>query len=216
MAFELIDISRRLNSEIAVWPGSRSFERRVLQSFEQGGTFRESEVALNIHTGTHMDAPAHFVRDGVSMDGIDLRRMLGRVSVVDVGERQVINREFLATLDLGSVPRVLFKTRNSRQEPKNFDKDFVAFTPAAAAYLKEKGLRLVGIDGPSVQSFHDKDNATHEILLGAGIVVLEGLMLGHVVAGIYTLLALPLKIEGAEGAPLRAVLLKGFPNESFD
>ena len=216
MAFSLIDISRTLYSSMAVWPGAAPFRRKILYCFDNGDGHEESSFSMNIHTGTHLDRPSHFVRKGASMDTFDLRSGVGRCRVVACGDRGVIDLSFVESLDVKCNERILFQTRNSLSLTESFDEHFVALSSEAAEFLAERRIRLVGVDGPSVQLFHDTSAHTHEVLLGADVVVIENLILKDVPVGEYGLLALPLKIAGAEGAPLRAVLVQGDFSEGLD
>lgn len=205
---KIYDISRSLTSQLPVWPGSRAFDRRVLKTIEKEGCC-ESEIALNIHTGTHMDAPSHFVDGGVTAEALNLNLSVGPCEVISFTQKKPIDAEDLKKkMDSSNCRRWLLKTANSIQNHEQFDENFVAITSRAAQYLVDKKILFIGIDGPSIQLFHDKNNDTHEILLSQGIAVAEGLDLKEVVDGPYDLVALPLKIEGAEGAPARIILME--------
>jgi len=164
---------------------------------------------MDIHLGTHIDAPAHFIVDGATLDHVPLETMVGPCRVVEFSGGA--GSEIPAQVMAGGNPseRVLFKTFNSQLlSQSKFDPRFVAMSESLAHLLVRDGVRLVGIDYFSVDRFDSSDRVVHHILLGAGVVILEGINLAAVDPGEYQLIALPLNIVGAEGSPVRAVLLK--------
>ena len=168
-----------------------------------------SRMTGGMHTGTHLDAPLHFVEDGRGVEELDLEVLIGPAQVVEVFAREQITDVDMERAGLAAgVKRVLFKTDNTQrgllQDPI-FHRDYVGVAPSAAQWLVTRGVRLIGIDYLSVGAY-DVNVETHRILLGAGVVIVEGLVLNHVPAGKYTLAALPPKVQGAEGSPCRAVL----------
>jgi arylformamidase len=164
-------------------------------------------VVLSSHSGTHLDAPRHFFDAGLAVDAVSLHVLLGAVRVVELPGTAHISPEDVHRLDLDGVTRLLFKTRNSALwELPGFRPDYLAFTPDAAHYLAERPIHLVGIDYLSVDAFEASDFPVHRLLLGAGIVILEGLDLRDVPPGDYDLCALPLLLEDGDGAPARVVL----------
>lgn len=173
-----------------------------------------SRVTFGTHTGTHVDAPRHVVPDGAGADRVPLDRLVGPAHVLDLSALDpVITRADLAARTVRHGHIVLLKTRNSGEDPSVFHEDFVACDASAAAYLVERGAAAVGIDGPSIKKFRVKDE-THQLLLRAGIPIIEGLDLSHVAAGDFFCVCLPLPLDGADGAPARAVLLSEFPAAS--
>lgn len=191
------------------WPGSPAIEFRRQLDLEQGDIANDTTVRFSVHTGTHVDAPLHFLKDGHSVDCMPLDVLMGPVVVADLSDVEVITA---ATLDHLALPpsteRLLIRTRNSQLWQNNvreFQPDFVALTADAAQWIVEHGIRLIGIDYLSIQRFHDGPE-THSILLSAEVVIIEGLNLANVKAGEYELLCLPLKLQGLEGAPARVVL----------
>lgn len=207
---EFIDITLPLDVHLPTWPGSPRFELVQVASLEVDGC-NETRLSMGSHSGTHMDAPKHFVMDGASIDQLPLETLVGTAWVVDVGNVTAVTADVLAKLDLpDTLERLLFKTTNSlwwAVGEHSFQEDFVALTLDGVDWLVRKGVRLVGIDYLSIQRFRDA-NVTHETLLGAGVVVVEGINLAEVEPGVYELFCLPLRIVGAEGAPARAVLKK--------
>lgn len=210
MNFNIIDISKTLDSCISVWPGSTPFSRKILKEFELSDGFVESEIAFNIHTGTHVDAPLHFIEKGNSVDEINLERFFVDVFVLEYSESTSIPKSFFDSFDLENNRNIIIKTKNSLDEHTIFNDKFIALSQDAALFLSQKKINLIGIDGHSIQCFHDPNNLTHEYLLKNDIIILENLNLKNVKPGKYKLIALPLKIKGAEGSPVRAVLLEKF------
>jgi arylformamidase len=171
---------------------------------------RVSRLILGTHTGTHLDAPSHFIPGGQTIDQVDLHALVGSCRIIEaVKEQKQLSRADLQPFDLQPGCRVLLKTRNSfRPARATFSPDFVALESSAADYLCERKVRLVGIDGPSIDSWGTDDFPCHKRLLGAGILILENLVLRHVVPGIYGLIATPLNLSGADGCPVRALLIR--------
>jgi len=203
------DISLPLSSKLPVWPGNQRFELQPIHRLNHGAHCNESAYAGNIHTGTHIDVPWHFLDDGGKTESVSLDQLIGMATVVALPDVDRITREVLETLNIPETTRrLLFKTRNSllwANHVSDFQPNFVALTVDAAQWLAEGRFFLVGIDYLSIQLFGGS-NKTHEALLDANIIILEGLNLHDVEAGDYELLCLPLAISGAEGAPARAVL----------
>ena len=171
-----------------------------------------SRMTGGMHTGTHLDAPLHFVEDGRGVEELDLGVLIGPAQVIELfGRDEITDRDMERAGLAAGVERILFKTDNTRrgllQDP-TFHRDYVGVAPSAAQWLVSHGVRLVGIDYLSVGAYDDNVE-THRILLGAGVVIVEGLVLTDVPAGAYTLAALPPKVQGAEGSPCRAVLWEG-------
>jgi arylformamidase len=192
-----------------VFPGDPKTELRRAASISDGSMCNLTAVSMCVHAGTHADAPVHFIDGAPSIDSIDPALFCGKAQVVTVYKKQgQIEAGDLEPLSIKLGERLLFKTRNSvdgHVVDKDFYMDFCALAPSAADYLAKRGVTLVGIDYASIGA-GDNTAATHKILLGAGIGVLEWLSLGDVPDGGYFLSAAPLKIAGAEGAPLRALL----------
>ncbi len=190
-----------------VWPGDDPVRVEQTMSLERGDPINLTRLAMSAHTGTHIDAPRHFLRGGASMETMPLDVMLGPARVVDVDDPQAVRaRHIPAGLQPGE--RILFRTRNSTayQAQPHFVEPFIYVARDAAQALADARVALVGIDYLSVGGFHTDLVETHEILLGAGIWVVEGLVLAHVEPGAYQLACMPLLIPGADGAPARAML----------
>lgn len=206
-----IDISVPLGRQVPVWPGDPSFEVTRFLRIETGDTVNASQLLMSVHTGTHIDAPLHFLPGGGDVEGIALDRMIGPCVVADlpgVGPVDVPELES-ANIQAGA-QRLLLKTSNSTlwaARPGKFVSEFRGLTGDAARWIIERGVGLLGVDYLSVQGFEDTEPTTHTTLLGAGVVILEGLDLSEVAAGPYELVCLPLRLLEAEGAPARAILL---------
>jgi arylformamidase len=208
---KIFDISLPLSSTLPVWPDTKDFNLEPVQRLSNGDNCNESSYSANIHTGTHIDMPWHFLNDGSKTDSLRLERMIGPALVVWLPGIKKITPEVLKSIDIPKdTERLIFRTDNSNlwgQGEVEFIEDFVALTVDSATWLVEAGIDVVGIDYLSIQLFGDS-NKTHEILLQANILILEGLNLYEVLPGTYELICLPLAICGAEGAPARAVLRK--------
>lgn len=205
---KIIDISLPITADLPVWPGSPGFELVTVTRLEDGNC-NETRLNIGSHVGTHVDAPRHFVEGGDTIDRLSLEVLVGPSYVADCKGLAEITAEVLENLELpAGTERLLLKTDNSDlwlSGQMVFYEDFSALTIDGAEWLVNHGIKLVGIDYLSVQRFHDS-NVTHEVLLAAGVVLLEGLKLGEVSAGFYDLTCLPLHVVGAEGAPARAIL----------
>jgi len=201
----VIDITRPLDSA-SPWPGERGLERALTKTHARDG-WETSELSLCAHLGTHVDAPAHLFPDGKRLGQLSLDPFVGPALVVDCGDARVIGRIPSAN-GIKSGDRVLLKTLNSARREGGFFEDFCYPTEDAVRALVERGISLLGVDGPSVDGF-EKEPVVHRLLFERNIPALEGLDLSVAAPGRYTLVCLPLKIEGAEGAPCRAVLLEG-------
>jgi arylformamidase len=203
----LIDVTIPLSPRMPVFPGDPPFEIEAAERIADGSPYNLSRLRMGTHTGTHVDAPRHFEADGAAVEDLSLEVLIGRVRVVDAVEVPFIDVGFLAAQDLGGTLRVLFKTRASGHLASgDFPREFAHLTPEAAAALVAAGVRLVGIDTPSVEALGRSDFAAHHTLLKAGVVIVESLDLSHVTPGEYDLTCLPLLVAGADGAPARAVL----------
>lgn len=205
------DISVPLRNQMPTWPGSPNFKVIRWQSIENGDPVNNSRLYCDVHVGTHIDAPLHFLPSGITTDQLPLEALIGPAFVVHLPHLEAITARDLKTLDLpDESTRLLFHTDNSelwRSEKDEFYSKFVALTADAARWIVERGLRLVGVDYLSVQRYAD-GSETHRILLENEIIIVEGLNLTGINTGFYTLICLPLRIVGTEGAPARAVLIE--------
>ena len=192
---------------MVVYEGDPGVEVAPRLEIARGDTANVSLLSMGSHTGTHVDAPAHFIDGGATVEALPLDSLIGPALVSEVGCERLIGRRDLEPLPLDDQSRLLLKTRNSALwAAGDFSRDFVALDLEGARYLTERGLRLIGIDYLSIEAFHSPGHPVHRHLLGAGVVILEGLDLGRVAPGVYELVCLPLPVRGIDGAPCRAVL----------
>jgi len=203
-----IDISVPLRNGMVHWPGDPRFEIHRVKDMEGGDSANLSSIAMGAHSGTHVDAPLHFIRGGASVDAMPLDVATGRARVVAILDNARITPEELRETALRREERILFKTANSGRVWKtdSFLEDFVSISTEAAEVLARSGVRLIGVDYLSVGGFGGGGSDVHRVLLEAGIWIVEGLNLRGVEPGEYELVCLPLRLEGAEGAPARAIL----------
>lgn len=208
------DITLPLSEDLPTWPGDPALSMTRFSSIAEGDEANITQLAISVHTGTHIDAPFHFESDGIGMDQIPLDSLIGPcrlLDMTDLAEGQEIDRVHLEQLDLEGITRLLFKTRNSRwwaQKDHTFHKNFVALSAEAAHYLVGLDIKLVGIDYLSIEKFDNPGHPTHHVLLKNNVVILESLNFNAVPPGDYELIALPLPLIGADGAPTRAILRK--------
>lgn len=201
------DITPLVSPRIAVWPGDVGFSREVACSIADGANIDLSAIRTTVHLGAHTDAPSHYVRDGVGIAQRPLELYVGPCQVISVSTARgsrIMPEDFTVAV---SAPRVLFRTL-SFPDPDTFNEDFCSLSPELIEELAEQGVRLVGIDTPSIDPFSSKDLPSHLAVARHDMGILEGVVLSSVADGLYTLVALPLKIEGADASPVRAVLLE--------
>ena len=205
----IYDVTVPIRSGMAIYEGDPGVDIQPWSALAKGDSANVSFLHFGAHTGTHVDAPAHFIEGARKIDALSLELLIGQARVVRVPDDvEEIDPEFLAGCDLQRVERVLFHTRNSNFWNEGFRKDFTHLLPEAAQKLVEIGIKLVGTDYLSIEKFHSGDHRTHLTLLSNDVVIVEGLNLYEVPAGDYELICLPLKIaDGAgDGAPARVVL----------
>ena len=204
---EWIDITQTISTRIATWPGDTLFVYELTATKEVGGAANVGTIKASLHTGTHADAPFHYVSEGKTLDMLDVNMYIGRAKVVSVVGTSEIGREELEGFDLTGVERLLLKTMNTAS-PEKFPEKINILKENIGPFLKEKGIFLIGTDQPSVDSIKSKELIAHHSLYKNDVYILENLLLENVEPGDYDLIALPLKIEGADGSPIRAVLRK--------
>lgn len=203
-----IDVSVPIRAGMFHWPGSPEVAVDRIEDLRHGDVATTSALSFGVHTGTHVDAPNHFVLDGAGADAIGLDRLMGPARVIDVGEIAQIQPSDIDRQGIGAGDRVLFKTRNSGfWKEKDFRADYTSLSPEAARWLVERGVVTIGIDYLSIAAM-DAAVETHQPLLGTGICLIEGLDLSPVDPGLYDLICLPLRLEGLDGAPARVILRK--------
>lgn len=203
------DISITLTSDMVSWDdGPAPVIDRYLR-IEDGELVNNSRVLLDLHAGTHVDAPYHFLANGGRIDAVDLARLCGPCYVAET-EAPVIDATALEMMNLPAVERVLFKTNNSGlYARRSFVREYVALDLSGAEWLVRRGIKAVGIDYLSIERFEGMDGSVHRALLANDVAILEAIDLASVRPGNYFLVALPIKVGGAEAAPVRAVLLEG-------
>jgi len=207
---ELIDVSVALDDELPIWPDSPGFQLEALQRMSDGAEVNVSKLICDVHTGTHIDAPRHFVEEGKTVEEIPLSVLVGPVVVVRVpDEVDTITAHVLDELGIPSTTsRLLLRTRNSdlwSTHPGTFRHDYTALAPSASRWIVDHDIRCVGVDYLSVQHYDDGPE-THQTLLQGDVVIVEGLNLSGVEAGRYELLCMPAKLAESEGAPARVAL----------
>lgn len=205
---KLHDITVPISADLPVYPGDPKIEIQRILSLEAGDVANVSHLSCGSHIGTHVDPPAHFVRDAIALDELPLDVLIGIARVADVGDVAVIDLDVVKSIDLRGVTRILFKTRNSHlwNTPHEFERNFVYLDTPAAEFLVAAGVKLVGIDYLSIEKFNFDAPTTHLALLGNDVIVVEGLDLSKVDPGDYELICLPIKIKEGDGGPARVVL----------
>jgi arylformamidase len=202
-----IDVTVPIQPGMVCWPGDPPVSVERIEDLEKGDETTFSRLTLGLHAGTHVDAPAHYLRDGAAIETMPPGAMIGPARVIAIRDPQVITPEELAEYDIGGGDRILFRTRNSlRPRERGFSGDFVYLSNLAARYLANRKVALAGIDALSVGGYRKNETAVHRTLLEAGVWIVENLDLSRIAAGEYQLLCLPLKIPGAEAAPARVLL----------
>ncbi len=203
----IVDISVRLYKGMPEWPESIGLNHEWVNRLDRGDNSNDSTLKCDVHLGTHVEAPLHYIEGGTSVDALSLDMLCGPVFIADLTDADSIGKSELSSLSLPSgTKRIIFKTGNSAFWSKgDFNPDFTALTEDGAEWLVKKEICLAGIDYLSIQRYHGAPNV-HRILLEAGIIILEGLDLTDALPGQHELVCLPLKLSGAEGAPARAVL----------
>jgi arylformamidase len=207
MGRRIYDITMTIENGMISWPSDGPVSVERVRSMETGERLNLSRLDMSAHTGTHIDAPVHFIRDGSGIDSVSLDILLGPTAVVHIPEVREIGAGELAAAGIPpGIRRLLLKTDNGRlQGLKQFSEDFSFVTPQGAQFIIDSGVQLVGIDYLSIAAYGSGE-AVHQALLGEGIVIIEGVDLREVSPGSYNMIALPLKIGGCDGAPARVIL----------
>lgn len=203
---QLIDISPTISPRIGVWPGDTPYSYKVNLRIAEGASVDLGEITGTVHLGAHADAPSHYALGAETIEKRALDLYYGPCDVVevDVARGARIRVADLPECTFGE--RVLFKT-GTFPDPDDFNEDFASFSAELLNHLADQGVRLVGIDTPSADLFADKALESHQVLHSRDLAILEGLALDHVSVGHYTLIALPLKLEGVDASPVRAALI---------
>lgn len=216
---KIYDVSVAITENTPTYPGDPGIEIKAWAAIERGDAANVTLLHLGAHTATHVDAPAHFIEGAGRVEALSLDALVGPARVIEIPEDvAAISARHLQSEALRGIRRVLFKTRNSRfwaNPDDGFRTDYTFIEPDAARLLVECGVQLVGIDYLSVEAFKPERFDTHEVLLSNGVVIVEGLDLREITAGLYEFICLPLKIAGGsgDGAPARAIL-RTLPDET--
>lgn len=201
----LHDISPPITERLKVWPGDTPPTREVLLDMQRGDNITLSALHSTVHVGAHADGANHYGKDAAGIEGHDLDLYVGRCQVIHLKATPGTRIAFADLPDAITEERVLI-AGNTYPDPNVFTEDFAALEPALVDALHEQGVRLVGVDAPSVDSFSSKDLPAHARFLASDMAIIEGLVLSAVPAGVYELIALPLNLPGFDASPVRAVL----------
>jgi arylformamidase len=203
---KIIDITHPHSNSLAPWPGDTQFEYRLMARLRDGASCNVGRLTCSIHSGTHLDAPYHFQEAGATIDELDPDIFVGAARVFRAEPGQVLSRDIFRGLEGRATPRVLVRT-NACDDKAVFPARIPTLAPGVPAWLGSQGVRLIGLDLPSVDQVDSKSLPIHHALGEAGITILENLDLRQVEPGVYEFIALPLKLAGADGSPVRAVLI---------
>lgn len=204
---KIFDITRTINPSLAVWPGDTPFSAEVITAIKDGSAINLTTLIMSSHIGTHVDAPYHFLDDDLTMEAVPLEAYIGPATVVTVQrEAGPLTAADFPGLDWSRVKRLLVHSVASDQPIDQFPTEFVYPSPELAEVMARYGVVLFGSDAPSMDDMNSKTLPGHKALRRRRIAILEGLLLTGVPDGSYELIALPLKIEGGDGSPVRAVL----------
>ncbi|TCP57662.1 kynurenine formamidase [Tumebacillus sp. BK434] len=202
---KIYDITMPVSEQTAPFPGDTPFGQEWVLTMREGGSCNVSKITMSPHLGTHADAPYHYHDEGATTEQADLNLYIGAALVVAVPPMPLVTLAFVQKLELNGVERLLFHTGSS-PDPHVFCTDFTAIAPEAASYLAGQGVRLVGIDTPSVDPADSKTLDAHNAFFKSGLHILENLRLDGVPPGRYELIALPLHLVGSDASPVRAIL----------
>lgn len=204
-----MDITPLVSPRLKVFPGDTEFSREVLLDIARGDHITLSTIRGTVHLGAHADAVRHYGRDGATIDAMPLDLYVGACRVIDVTKTARADRRRVSIADLGAAPidekRILLRT-DSAIDTERWNERFLALEPGLVDHLADRGVRLVGVDTPSVDTADSKDLPAHARCHARGVAIVEGLALSRVEPGRYEFIGLPLKIEGGDGSPIRAVL----------
>lgn len=203
-----VDVSATLSDGMVHWPQDPPVKIKQILNVKKGDECNLTHLSMAAHTGTHLDAPYHFRGSGKSIDKMPLTAAIGKARVIEISDKEFITVEEIKPHRITRGERILFKTNNSksRWDNKPFNRKFVHLSTEAALYLADRGVQTIGIDYLSIGGYKGNVVQVHDIILKAGIWVIEGLNLSKVQAGSYELNCLPIKIAGSDGAPARALL----------
>jgi arylformamidase len=208
---KIYDITAPISEDMPIYPGDLKVRVEPVSRMSEGGSSNVSQLCIGTHAGTHVDPTFHMMADGWTIDKTPLESLVGPCFVCDMPDLDTITASDLESAAIPEgIERIVFKTKNAGMlNEADFRMDFAYLEPDAAYWLAERRIKLVGIDYLSIEKLHSRTHAVHLSLMGAGIVIVEGLNLEDVPGGIYTLVCLPLKIIGGDGSPARAILIDG-------
>ncbi|MEJ7828147.1 MAG: cyclase family protein [Segetibacter sp.] len=207
---EWIDITATIHPQMMTWPGQPAVQLSKILSMANGDVCNLTQMSLSVHTGTHVDAPLHFLADGKDITTFPFDKLVGAARIIEIKDRETIKILELERANIQAGQRILFKTINSAMQwdKMEFKPDYVYLSTEAANYLAEKQISCIGIDYPSIAGYQKNEVPVHQVLLKAGIWIIEGLWLQNVHTGDYEMICLPLKIAGSDGAPARVIIRK--------
>ncbi len=206
---EIYDISVPISADGPIYPGDPEIKISPIYSTLKGDSANILELKFGSHVGTHIDAPYHFLQNRKTLDEIELDRFLGTAQVCELDVVESISEADLQSIEINEGDIILFKTRNSGLwNKREFQRDFIYLSPEAAEYLVARRIKGVGIDYLSIEKYKSREHSTHQTLLRNDVLILEGINLKDVPAGEYFLICFPLKLIGADGSPVRAILLR--------
>ena len=203
-----IDVSVPLHTGMVHWPTDPSVRIERIADMDQGAVCNVSKVEMCAHVGTHMDGLNHFIKDGAPLDTVPFDAVIGPCRIIEIKDTDSVKRDELKKHNLRKGERILLKTRNSKRQwwDEDFDTRFIHISKDAAQHMVERNIRTIGIDYLSVGGYERDGVECHQVLLGAGVWIIEGLNLTKVKPGKYDLICLPVKIRNSDGAPARAIL----------
>jgi len=201
----LIDISRPIFTAMPVWPGDSPVEFGLVHAIPGGAAANVGKLTTGVHAGTHADAPYHYNNAGPRMDEVPLDLYVGPARVIDVRGHATLTPELFAGFDWPATPRLLVRS-DAWKDPGAFPQTWPLFAPETPAWLAAAGVKLVGLDAPSVDALTTTDMRIHHLFDRADLLIIENLDLSRVEPGVYEFIGLPLRLRGADGSPVRAVL----------
>lgn len=206
---EFKDISMKISGEMIIYDGDPKFSYKYTNSIDNGDICNTWQMSLGSHTGTHIDAPLHFFKNGLAVDQLPLSYFIGKAKIIGINHPNAITYNEIKSCGICEGDRILFKTKNSDFSSIGaFKKDYVYIDAEAAKYLVEQKVRTVGVDYLSVERFGSTTHDTHRTFLKNNIVLIEGLRLKEVTSGEYEMIGIPLNIKEGNGSPIRVIIRK--------
>jgi arylformamidase len=204
-----IDISLTLKSNMVHWPTDPPFSLERVREMDKGDTVNLSKITMGAHSGTHVDAPVHFIKGAKGVDQISIDLLIGPARIIEITDAATIKEKELAGHGIKKGERILLRSRNSLNKilyKDTFTEDFVYLEKDAAEFLVTRGIKTLGVDYLSVGGYKKNGPDVHKMLLGAGIIIIEGLDLTEALPGFYDMICLPMKILDSDGAPARVIV----------